>query len=80
MVARKNECPGAHWNMIANEDREDCGYQMSQRVLGKRKNGDQDSVLRTELSKSRIREVTDLLVLPRKAGSLQNCPGFSRKT
>ena len=78
---RRNECPGTHCSLIEQEEREDSSCQICHRVSGKRKDGREDRVARTEReSDSRRREMADLLVLPRPVKSVQNGAGFSRKT
>ena len=76
----RNECSGTHCSLIEQE-REDSSCQICHRVSGKRKNGGEDRVARTEReSVKKRREVAGLLVLPRLAKSVQNGTGFSGKT
>ena len=44
----KNKCPGTHYNLIEQEEREDSSCQICHRVSGKRKDGKEDRVARTE--------------------------------
>ena len=68
-------------SLIVQEEREDSFCQICHRVSGKRKDGAEDRMARTEReSGRRRREVAGLLVLPRPAKSLQNGAGFSGKT
>ena len=77
----RNECPGTHCSLIEQEQREDSSCQICQRNRGRRKDGDEDRVVRTEReSDRRRREVEDLLVLPRPAKSVRDGAGFSRET
>ena len=44
----RNECFGTHCSMIEQMEREDGSCQICQRVLGRRKDGGEDRVTRTE--------------------------------
>ena len=44
----RNECPGTHCNLIEQEKREDSSCQICQRDCGKKKDGEDDRVVRTE--------------------------------
>ena len=62
----RNECPGTHCSLI-EQKREDSSCQICHRVSGKRKDGEDDWVVRTEReSDNRRRKMADLLVLPRQ--------------
>ena len=76
----RNECPEIHCSLIEQEG-EDSSCQICQRISGKRKDGGEDRVARTERESGRRRkEVAGLLVLPRPAKSVQNGVGFNGKT
>ena len=49
----RNECLGSHCSLIEQEEREDSSCQINQRVSGKRKNGGEDRVVRTERESDR---------------------------
>ena len=51
----RNECLGSHCSLIEQEEREDSSCQIYQRVSGKRKNGGEDRVVRTERESDRRR-------------------------
>ena len=76
----RNECPETHCSLIEQES-EDSSYQICHRASGKRRDGGEDRVVKTERESDRKRiEVAGLLVLPRPAKSVQNGAGFSGKT
>ena len=53
----RNECPWTHCSLIEHEEREDSSCLICDRVLGKKKDGGEDRVVRTEReSDSRRRE------------------------
>ena len=51
----RNECPGTHCSLIKQEEREDSSCQICHRVCGKRKDGGEDRVVRTERESDRRR-------------------------
>ena len=52
---RRNECQGTHCSLIEQEEREDSSCQIFQRVWGKRKDGGEKRVARTERESDRRR-------------------------
>ena len=76
----RNECPGTQCS-LKEQERENSSCLICHRVSGKRKNGGEGRVERTERELDRRRrEMAYLLVLPRPAKSVQNGAGFSGKT
>ena len=75
----RNECTGIYCSLIEQEEREDSSCQICHRVSGKRKDGREDRVARTERESDR-RKVASLLVLPRPTKSVQNGADFSGTT
>ena len=51
----RNECPGAHCSLIELEEREDSSCQICQRVWGKRKDGGENRMVRTDRESDRRR-------------------------
>ena len=51
----RNRCPGTHCSLIKQEEREDSSCQICHRVCGKRKDGGEDRVVRTERESDRRR-------------------------
>ena len=73
---RRNECPGTHCSLIDRRKKKTVPAR-SATEFEMRGQGDED---RTRVSQEKKREITDLLVLPRPAKSVQNGAGFSGKT
>ena len=70
-----NDC-----SLVVKGERKDSFTQMCQNVSGKRKDGKEDSVAKTERDTERRKKMAGFLVVPRPAKSLQNGAGLIRKT
>ena len=72
----KNECPGTHCSLIEQKDKEDSSCH--QRDWGRRKDGGEDRVVRTERESNRNKSGR-LVGAAETSKDLQNGAGFGRK-